>query len=141
MRDEHDGVAAFAGAPDLGNPFTHPAVEFEGRLTGDVPGLADLERTEESRSGKPAFRVLPVDHEPRRLRNAITLFEGFVVTGANLVGQLDSLRSHFVGLGYQHRRPPRNRQVVEDRRASIALPRSWNQYLPSNDGSLIESAG
>ena len=84
MRDEDDGVAALAGTPDLGNPFGHPAAELECRLTGDVCGLANLERAQPGRARKPALRVVPLDHQLRRLRNAGAFFERFFVTGANL---------------------------------------------------------
>ena len=139
MRDEDDGVASLAGTPDLGNPLGHPAAELECRLTGDVCGLANLERAQPGRARKPALRLVPLDHQLRWLRDPSTLLQRFFVTGANLAGQLDPLRANLVRLRNQHRRPPGNRQVVEYRGASVVVSRSGNELLQRNHGCLTEA--
>ena len=142
--DEDGRVTALAAAANLGNPVGKPSTELEGRLAGNVDGwpclAADFERLERGGADQPLVDVVPTDDEPIRLHRGNPFRDCLVVARLDLLSELEAVRPNFVRFGHENGGTRCRTEVVDDRRATIRLLCTGNQFLQGNDRCAIEGA-
>ena len=139
--DEDDRVPGLAAAPDLGHPVRDAAGKLERRLTRDVHGLVDRQRLERGCAVEPRDRFVPADHQLGRQGDVMSLGDGLVVAGVDLLRQLLAERAEFVRLRDEDGRPAAGPEIVECGCGSVGRVCTRDELLQRRNRRLIERAG